>query len=1201
MAERIQKYEQQRNPPQFQRGSLSGHAAAVRATGQQASALGAAGQAVGMRARVFDNLQDTVFQVGSDYAQYRGRTKPLPNIRADDGTLLPRDITYSVSIEQQEYNQRIATAYADQAMLDYRKESDEARRKYQFDAGGYSEHMDAYRQQLLGSLPEQVRDAASVRMRDLGDQNASGIAVNTFRQRQRANDTALSTEIKHQLGDMAQLHLGDEPFLIEDEPNPEFVTRMNEVQHRYTEGSTALFDAENSQYEQAEAMKVQFFSWLIRKHGKRFRDYEDTTQRHAAFLALRQDILEDRLPVIGYLDYRSSQNVEPVVFSDLTPEQQRLVREELNATQQREEQEATFRSKVDHLQFMNQVVEKNTREVRQWRFSVPSQYQPLVSQVSGEFGVPQEILASFMAVESGGNPNAVSSKGARGLLQVIPETWARVTEKYFAGQAMDPNSPVDQMRVGAAYMAHIMRLNDEARPNMTDRARLRMLAVGYFAGEGVSTKALNDPNFNPDMPLFTYPMRQDDGANTVPQYVAKIEKSFQVNHGGAVGMMNDMIAQAGERYGYDPVQYNEILGHIQTAMRNANNLHNFNQQLVESPTPLTMQDARSMAAAVWNRNYVQGGDVPPQEFFNRVTATLSPESPENVMLRNAHFERLQSNIGRGNTSSQKGLEQALSSNPTMTGQVSLARTTQLNASLPATDYHAAGGDPNPVAGLDRMLGDMPPARAAQMLAQRYRMGGKSLGHILPHEANQLFTQHLEDMVNGNAPPERSAAIGNLMRMLFEPNAQMTGASADSTQAVRAKQMAYNTWLRLHKGESMPPSKMRKLSELLMAYGEGVTTDSGAAEQVRDILLDRVPEDAFENLGDDDKAAFIETWQDTAEDGFTKWSVGLAEAIPHLDQVSNYVKPMIMKRAAEMLPRYTNKNRHHAVQDAAEQLQAEGRFGLSEWTYDPSVTGKTTVKWQWLPGARFFGLTGESNNFRRGESALVTNPVELTIPKKAIIEPAVFAAIDPKSTITMPDGREIPLAEATPYGAINSFLAANGVEARAEQELFDGRMKLKTVGWEATATGSMAPIWQIMRLSQIPGTDDHEYRYAGQVKMNDLVDAWTMVGDDEMAGFAGITAAEREAASMLGVGFDRALSTIGGLITDDMPTEQYRGWVPDPTDPAGGRYVGGIEYAAVKAKNFLAPPFELASYLGKSVNAAAMNTYQVFGNWLKRAE
>ncbi len=53
-------------------------------------------------------------------------------------------------------------------------------------------------------------------------------------------------------------------------------------------------------------------------------------------------------------------------------------------------------------------------------------------------------------VESAGNPQAVSPKGAMGLMQIMPKTWAALRARHALGD--DPFDPRDNIFAGAAYL-----------------------------------------------------------------------------------------------------------------------------------------------------------------------------------------------------------------------------------------------------------------------------------------------------------------------------------------------------------------------------------------------------------------------------------------------------------------------------------------------------------------------------------------------------------------------------------------------------------------------------------------------------------------------------------------------------------------------------------------------------------------------------
>lgn len=76
-------------------------------------------------------------------------------------------------------------------------------------------------------------------------------------------------------------------------------------------------------------------------------------------------------------------------------------------------------------------------------------YAPLYKKYSQKYGVPETMIAAVVTQESGGNPSAVSSAGAQGLMQVIPDTWREIEGTLGPGS---PTNPDDNINFGTYYL-----------------------------------------------------------------------------------------------------------------------------------------------------------------------------------------------------------------------------------------------------------------------------------------------------------------------------------------------------------------------------------------------------------------------------------------------------------------------------------------------------------------------------------------------------------------------------------------------------------------------------------------------------------------------------------------------------------------------------------------------------------------------------
>lgn len=80
-----------------------------------------------------------------------------------------------------------------------------------------------------------------------------------------------------------------------------------------------------------------------------------------------------------------------------------------------------------------------------------SKYAPLINNIANRYGIDSALVQAMVQVESGYDPEAVSHKGAYGLMQLMPETAKRYGVK-------DRGDPVKNITAGVAYLRDLLNL-----------------------------------------------------------------------------------------------------------------------------------------------------------------------------------------------------------------------------------------------------------------------------------------------------------------------------------------------------------------------------------------------------------------------------------------------------------------------------------------------------------------------------------------------------------------------------------------------------------------------------------------------------------------------------------------------------------------------------------------------------------------------
>jgi len=77
-------------------------------------------------------------------------------------------------------------------------------------------------------------------------------------------------------------------------------------------------------------------------------------------------------------------------------------------------------------------------------------FAPHIAEASQRFGIPERWIGAVLRAESAADVRAVSSAGAMGLMQVMPETWAGQRARHGLGR--DPYDSRDNILAGTAYL-----------------------------------------------------------------------------------------------------------------------------------------------------------------------------------------------------------------------------------------------------------------------------------------------------------------------------------------------------------------------------------------------------------------------------------------------------------------------------------------------------------------------------------------------------------------------------------------------------------------------------------------------------------------------------------------------------------------------------------------------------------------------------
>ncbi len=145
----------------------------------------------------------------------------------------------------------------------------------------------------------------------------------------------------------------------------------------------------------------------------------------------------------------------------------------------------------------------------------PVRYEEEIKTASEKYGLDPAFVMAVIDTESGFEPSAESNAGARGLMQIMPDTGAWIAEKLDIDdfEEDDLYNPETSIRLGVWYLDYL-----ENRFTLNET-----VAASYNAGQGKVSEWLDDPDYSDDgVKLKKIPYEETEN------YVAKVMRAYWI-------------------------------------------------------------------------------------------------------------------------------------------------------------------------------------------------------------------------------------------------------------------------------------------------------------------------------------------------------------------------------------------------------------------------------------------------------------------------------------------------------------------------------------------------------------------------------------------------------------------------------------------------------------------------------------------------
>lgn len=145
----------------------------------------------------------------------------------------------------------------------------------------------------------------------------------------------------------------------------------------------------------------------------------------------------------------------------------------------------------------------------------PLKYSESIYKYADKYEVDPYLIAAIIRTESNFNPGAVSSKDARGLMQIMPETGEWISMKMEIKDHSEEKLfiPDYNINMGCWYISDLLK----------EFGNLELAVASYNGGKGNVQKWLKDTKYSKDGETLSYiPFTETD------KYVKKVKVSYNI-------------------------------------------------------------------------------------------------------------------------------------------------------------------------------------------------------------------------------------------------------------------------------------------------------------------------------------------------------------------------------------------------------------------------------------------------------------------------------------------------------------------------------------------------------------------------------------------------------------------------------------------------------------------------------------------------